>query len=30
MSLLFVPKAPLPCRKKIRRSMPLRVLGRNI
>lgn len=30
MSLLFVPKTPLPGRKKIGRSMPLRNLGRNI
>lgn len=30
MTLLFVPKTPLPCRKKIGRSMPLRNLGRNI
>ena len=30
MSLLFVPRTPLPSRKKIERSMPLRNLGRNI
>lgn len=30
MTLLFVPRTPLPSRKKIARSMSLRNLGRNI